>query len=270
LLDERPVTIFAANLCATRLFAGLLDRMRADPAHCARTYNDAIAAHPEARLAPLRVEGEIELPVWHIGAGTGRARARADARIIAESPPSSLAPRALLMTAMLRMAGCDLFIHGLGGGIYDHATERWMRDWIGVELAPTAVVTATLLLPLESAGASPQEIDRAAWRAHHARHDPALLGDPAAAAEKTRLVQQIRDLKRTGGNAAPVFAQLHRLLDESRLRHKDGLDALENSATEARARRAEASIAHDRTWAFPLYPLEDLRRLKSEIEARFA
>jgi hypothetical protein len=262
-------TLFASRLSSTRTFARLLDMMRADPDRCARTYNDAVAAHPAARLARLQTGDEIELPLWRIDAAASRPRLRASARMVGDVPPTALAPRALLMTAMLRMAGCDLFIHGLGGGIYDHATEQWMREWLGIELAPTAVVTATLLLPLDVNAVSPEEIDRAAWRAHHARHDPAMLGDAAAAAEKARLVQQIRDLKRAGHDAAPAFAQLHHLLDTIRVQHKEGLASLEREANEATARRAEASIAHDRTWPFPLYPPDDLRHLKNEIEARF-
>jgi hypothetical protein len=261
-------TIFASRLSSTRLFAWILDRMRSDPLRCAQAYNDAIAAHPEARLAPLRIEQDPELPLWVIGAKPGQPRARASASRIAET--ASLAPRALLMTALLRMAGGDLFIHGLGGGIYDKATERWMREWLGVELAPTAVATATLLLPIDEHAITPAEIDRAEWRAHHARHDPAMLGDPAAAQEKSRLLQQIRDRKRAGEDPSPAFAQLQQLLVRTRAAHDAGLAELSREAAAARSRRNDASIAHDRTWAFPLYPSEDLQHLKREIEARFA
>ena len=45
------------------------------------------------------------------------------------------------MTGMARLAACDLFVHGTGGGIYDTITEAWFREWLGVELAPTIAVT---------------------------------------------------------------------------------------------------------------------------------
>lgn len=262
--------LYATDLARTTLFNWLLERMREDPRRCAEAYNRAVEAHPEARIAPLRLEPNVELPLWIITrGGAGPKRTRAAAATLRDAAPGTIAPRALFMTAILRLAGCDLFIHGSGGGVYDTITDDWIRDWLGLELAPTAVVTATLLLPLDARIPPPEEIDKAAWRAHHALHDPSLLGDAAAAARKTELVARIKELKKRNEDPAPVFAELQDLLRRVRHEHERDLLKLDRAAANARSLRNQAAIAHDRTWAFPLYPPEDLQRLRKEIEVRF-
>ncbi|MFT3686998.1 MAG: hypothetical protein QM783_19105 [Phycisphaerales bacterium] len=106
----------------------------------------------------------------------------------------------LLMTALLRWLGCDLFIHGLGGGAsgdeagggYDKVAERWFAHWLGNEaaLAPSVVATATVLLPLGESGPLLTESDLldVQHKAHRGRHHPRILGDAGVQAEKDRLV----------------------------------------------------------------------------------
>ncbi len=258
--------VYASELWRTDLFGWFVERMRADPAACARAYNAAAAAVPRARIAPLH---PAELPLWHIPSRPGSARVPVFAENLGRAPVSELAPRALLMTAMLRLAGSDLFIHGTGGAEYDRITERWMGAWLGEALSPSAVVTATLLLPLEGHGVTPREVARAQWMAHAARHDPALLGDRAAAEEKRRLVEQIRATKRAGRDPAPEFAAMQQTLVRARASHAVALAELDVAAAGARTRREEAAVLADRTWAFPLYPREDLLALGRAVAERF-
>lgn len=58
-------------------------------------------------------------------------------------------PRALLTSVWLRVFASDLFIHGIGGAIYDEMTDLWIRGWLGIT-PPTSVactLTARLLSP---------------------------------------------------------------------------------------------------------------------------
>lgn len=59
-------------------------------------------------------------------------------------------PRALMTTMFLRLAVCDLFIHGIGGAMYDQATDLIARRFFGVTPAPFITATATLKLPWHS------------------------------------------------------------------------------------------------------------------------
>ncbi len=291
--------VFATDLARTDLFRALIEAMRRDPAPCIAAHNAAARAHPSARIRPLvadEVQDRFELPLWHIAPGSARRRVYAE--MLGSIPPRELAPRAVLLTGILRLAACDLFIHGTGGGGdegvstrdrppmaashegYERVTEDWLTAWARSDraiadllaggLAPMAVVTATRLLPL-AADPVPTEADvaRDRWRAHHARHDPGLLRDAPAAAQKRELVSAIEAAPRRSRERSDLYARLHTTLDQARRAHAPDLEALARRADHARARRADAAIAHDRTWPFPIYPEPMLLALRDEIRAAF-
>ncbi len=193
-------SVFATALASTEAFAALLEAMRADPGACVRAYNRACAAHPDAGMRPLVAEeapGQVELPLWRLV--PGERKRPVFARELPSIPAHELAPRALLMTGLVRLFACDLFIHGFGGGGLDGAggyeaiNDGWFAAWRETSApvraalpwppAPYVTVTATRLLPLGAeAPPTAAEAARAVWRAHHALHDPGALHDPAGAA----------------------------------------------------------------------------------------
>ena len=103
----------ASRIGRTALFEAIV-REWSEPARAVeavRAYNRAAAAYPEAGIRPLEVsDADAELPVWRVEGGR-RLRVMASA-----VGGGALVPRALFMTMLLRLAGCDVFVHGLGGG----------------------------------------------------------------------------------------------------------------------------------------------------------
>lgn len=272
-----PPALFATGLSGTELFAELVEKMRADPEACVRAYNAAAAAHPTAGIRPLvsdEVQYRFELPLWWLPAG--RERERVYAEMLDSVPVQELAPKALLMTALMRMAACDVFIHGTGGGGgehegYDLVMEDWLAAWLGLpreSLAPMAVVTATMYLPLDvpprPTGA---EVARAVWLAHHARHDPRAIGDGADAERKRAMVAAIAAAPKS--ERAHLFREMHKFLDAYRQARGEELARLDEEARAAAVRAGEPDVRSDRTWAFPLYPVESLGRLRAWVEAEF-
>ena len=260
--------VYASELAPAGVMDQLLAAMREDPAACARAYNDAAAAVPEAGLARLRTGDRTELPLWHL---TGRTRRKVFADQLGDLDPSSLAPRALTMTAVMRTALADLFIHGTGGGVYDRAMERWITGWLGSDLAPAVVVSATQRLDLAAHAPDEAAIARAVWTAHAAAHRPELLGDTAAAAEKAALVERLSSGGRPASDQAADFAAMQVLLSRVRTERRDALARLRDAAALAQRRRGSASLAHDRTW--PVFLFDDKeraaleRRVQEEIAA---
>lgn len=261
----------------TSLFASVVERMRSDPGACVRAYNAAARAHPHERVQVLP---EDEVPLWAIGAEMGAVRRRVRVADLMTLPVERLAPRALLMTGLLRCAGCDLFIHGTGGGGggergghagYDRITEQWLESWMGhaMTLAPSVVATATLRLRIDNSGPGAEELRRAQWLAHRAMHEPGVLGDAAADASKRALVDRIRALKRSGGDARAAYREMHALLGRTRETHADGLRELRAAADAAAGRLGDAEIAADRTWAFPLYEAGQLAELRRMVAGAF-
>lgn len=263
--------VYATELSATTVFGELLARMIADTRRCIEAYNAAAAESPAAMIRPLRVHGEqTELPLWELR--PGEPRRAVCAHTIGVVPRQRLAPRALLMTGLLRLGACDVFIHGLGGERYDRVTERWFETWLGgsARLARTAVVSATRYLPIGAQGvATPMAVHAARQQARRARYEPATAGDSSASARRTELVAAIHAAPRKSAARGQLFRDLQRQLHEYRLRHADAIAALEARAGTLDRSAAASKVAFDRTWAFPLYPKETLESLRAEIGMAF-
>lgn len=268
-LIPRAPTILATVLAQTNAFAELADRMFADPERCVGAYNAACAAFPDAGTRPLAIaSGRIELPLWRLEPGAPRRRVFAGAP---RPPVESLAPRALLMTGLLRLAACDLFIHGTGGARYDRVTDRWFSRWLGEDtLAPTTMVTATLLLAVEGAAPDdPAAVDAARWRAHAAAHNPALVSD-SAAGDKARLLAEIDAAPRRSPDRARTYQRLHALLTAYRDRRADSLADLDRRAHDLADHARATRALLDRTYPFPLHPPGTLAALRDAVAAEFA
>jgi hypothetical protein len=280
--QNAPV-LLATRLGSTALFRALVERMGAEPERCIGAYNAAAARHASSGIRLLLadpVQDRWELPLWRIAPDGERHRVYAED--LAGDTRDRLAPKALFMTGLLRLAGCDLFIHGTGGGGggaaagdeqegYDLVTQEWLHAWLGGEaadLAPITVATATMTLPLEVPPApTRREVAHAVWLAHHARHNPLVLGDTAHEQQRVAALARLRAAARP--ERAHFFRELTRVLDGYRQSRMIGLMDLEDRAAAARARLGDVAILADRTWPFPLYPQRELFRLRDAIHGAF-
>jgi len=276
-LIDPPRLVFASAMARTTLFGELVDRMARDPEGCVRSYNEAAARHPDAGVRPLALgPGRVELPLWGLDAGAPRTPVLASDLVGVDR--ARLAPRALLMTGLMRLAGCELFIHGTGGAGpegesgYEAVTDDWLDRWLGRRpSAPAVLATSTLLLPLTEgplpcAARATQDIARA----HRARHSPALVGDEEGERHRRALVDRIEAAPQGSSRRAELFRELHDWLGEHRRRNAARLEELDRRAEEARRALAGTSVLCDRAWAFPLHPRESLESLKARVNEAFS
>lgn len=259
----------------------------------ATAYNGAVQRYRAARgirgarrpMPDLLLSSErVELPLWLIASNGRRARlfvARQGERIrvfaddvsrldvsIAELPDALLGlairPRALMLTLFVRVFGCDLFIHGLGGAAYDQMTDELIRGWLGVEPPAYACATATLRLPLPRFGVSDADLSRVARMARDLhwnpqRHLGPRASDPVAVALLARREAAIASGERLRAQTPAAHAARRAAYDDIR-----GLTAeiarLANAAPPTPAAWAELvrRAAHDRIavardWFFALH-----------------
>lgn len=261
-------------------------------------YNDATAMHPQARMRSLRVRGGAsEVPLWWLAAGKPRETAWASSEhgeltmpppiiqpsiqpaLASEASTWSLAPRAIVTTLLMRSLASDLFIHGLGGGIYDRVLESWCSrvsqsvlspSVFSQSLAPAIVVSGTLRLPLldgaQSSDDAMEAIARAATQAHRAAHSPKLLGDDAAAQQKALFVQQIAAAK--GAERKKIFRSMHALLERVRSEKSEQLARHVAEQETAKQRAAAVSVALDRTYSCVLHESAALEALQAAVQQR--
>jgi len=251
------ITVFATRIMATPIAAALVAAMQRDPARCIESYNAAVASDRQA-ARPLTTG---ELPLWRLTT-TGRLPVRAD------DAAGSLAPRALLMTAITRIALCDLFVHGTGGGRYERLTEAWIRAWLGIDLAPMSVATATLRLPLEMHLGDQQVTTPAELR--RVEFDPDLVALPAPTRGpspfKRSLLAAIAAAPRGSRERRGQYQTLRHQLDERRDANQELIARLRADVESSRARAAGAQVARSRTWPWPLHAPARLQALHEAIQ----
>ncbi|MDZ4170338.1 MAG: hypothetical protein U1E26_11900 [Coriobacteriia bacterium] len=296
---EVPVTQLAAGEAYARFVVHLLhDSRRFAGDHNAElaAYRAATQTRSAAQPFPdLEIGKErVEVPFWWLAGGTRKrlyvrevpggvalvtddgpvlelpADVHVATAVLSEAGRAGMlvAPKALTLTAFVRMLCCDLFVHGVGGGRYDRVTDSVIRRYFGVEPPAYAVASITLYLPLGAHLVSDAEIAQATERVNRFEHNPdALLAsvdfdDPdeqaqaaALVKEKARLVADIAapdaDKKRLGMRIREVNAELAGVLAPLKAELLDDLERL-------KAQRAAADILTDRTYPFCFWDPEEV------------
>ncbi|MEM1109121.1 MAG: hypothetical protein AAGH99_10595 [Planctomycetota bacterium] len=266
----------------------LIDQLLRDAPRCAKLYNAAVREFRGAGMKPMSVEPDrVEVPLWALRWMKPRQRVFVDLAdstpifitedgepLPPEAPPPpegdgvTLAPRALLMTALLRRPDrCGLFIHGTGGWSYDRITEQWWQQWRGGTLAPMALVTADVTLDFGDVPVNtPADVERAVWRAHHLPHnlDRELGLDHPSIREKRELLQHMHD-DRDKRRRRAAFDRIHRINRELADEHGQALAEAQQAVETARLGVANARLARKRDWPFLLYPPSQLETLRQQI-----
>ncbi len=263
--------VTATDLVETTLAQEIMRKMVGDPRQCAACYNQAVAAYPESGIQPLLIRDDyVELPLWRIREDGTRMHAYdhdIENTLAGEASAPVLLPRALMMTALMRLGMCDLFIHGTGGAKYDRAMEKWIHDWLGLEVRPQAVASATVTLDLGQPEQESTDIAETLARARRIWHDPESLQTtlPGPGLTKRRWLEQMTSLPRNSAERSKLFFAMHQQMADLREIHSEIVQDAQQKAELAKRLREEIPIVNRRTWAFPLYPDEEMQALADSI-----
>lgn len=254
---------------------------------CLASYRAHYGVRTSAQPFPdLSVSGDVvEVPFWYVRDGRRHAlavdmrtrrliAAAADAGPLPDDPDDAawsrapVRPRALTLTAFARLLASDFFIHGLGGGRYDRATDAVMRAFLGVEPPAYGAATATLYLPFASGGpriAERRRLHRLLMDLQHnpdrflpADAGPTIVGAYRALIDEKwaliRTLERAADLTRrerrvTTQRIREINTQLRPFVDGRVAEVQDELRRLDDHDAEA------AATAH-RGYSFLLFPVE--------------
>ncbi|HEV8338716.1 MAG TPA: hypothetical protein VGR25_03550 [bacterium] len=207
---DLPISLLAG----TEPFRAFFLHVAHDAARFAAVHNRHLQAYRAAQrirtdaqpFPDLEVEDRVELPFWTVREGrrqrlfltlSGRTLSTPAGTLgpLPDDPASaafssfSVRPRAVTLTAFLRVFLSDLFIHGVSGARYDRVTDAVVAEFL--ELRPPAYLaaSATLALPFQDAANRAAERAVLSRQIQEARHNPdRLLRDPTA--EQTTLVDE--------------------------------------------------------------------------------
>ncbi|MCC6679518.1 MAG: hypothetical protein IT445_01325 [Phycisphaeraceae bacterium] len=256
--------MYVSDLPRDERYRQLVDLMIAEARACAEAYNAALAQTSLHDVSRLRLDDDkVELPLWACAWKQPRRRVFASRGLLFDEHErpidrqAALLPKALLLSAVMRGMLSDLFVHGLGGEIYDQSTERWWRQWRGQSLRPMAIVTADLRLYFDVPLADADDLAHAIWHRHHLQHNP----EPAR--KQPLLAQMATTVQRP--QRAGLFQQMHELNERLHARNPQLLRDAERQVQLARLGRANARIAARRDWCVGFYPLELLHALRQAV-----
>ena len=301
LADGNAFRLFVAEMLARRedLFAA----HNASLAEYRRVYRERSAAQPVPDLG--RDGRRMELPFWAWRAGEARRRlwveAAANGRVVlladrepigtlgeseiadATAAAARLArfreagwkvrPRALSLTLFTHLCLGDVFVHGLGGALYDKVTDVVFERFLGIRAPGIILATCTVHLPLEAYPSTRADLEKARRAVRDWRFNPDRMMSEAAVsrpeartliAEKWRL---IRDRAPTRDGRSRAYHRVHAVNQALAGLEPDGPPAAE--ATLARVERELRwnAILRNREYAFWFYPAQDLAAFYRKVTA---
>ena len=245
---------FISRLVAGEAFARFAADLIVRHEHMLAVHNAALADHraacgihnPTRPVPPLKtVDGATEVPLWVYRADGPRepllARTRhgeielltpagrlaacpADPEAVAAAVAQLtadgvvLTPRAITLTMFVRTFFAEVFVHGIGGTIYERFGDVLIERWFGWRPPAFVTATATVRLDLPRSDLTAADLARALWHRHHAWHNPNLYAGgelPASASQlvrdKTDALGQLAAAPRCGPARAARFADVHRI-----------------------------------------------------------
>ena len=264
-------TVPTRTLIATPMGRWAVEAILSRPAECARAFNGALAFEPHSARF-LRESGDAsEVPLWGVAADGARLRLNAVGARRALAAGELVLPRAFLASGLMRLV-VDLFVHGTGGAHYERAGDRWWREFLGIELPPFAVVSASLY-PSPAALGIPLRLDaNPGVRFREAWWNPALLPDnPASAAhsaERAELLRCIADARRRSPERRAAYCSLLESISRGRASATAQLDSLKSHESHHARALKESALLTDRTWPFLLLDPSAIDGLVVAIRAR--
>ncbi len=203
-------------------------------------------------------------------------------------------PRALTLTMFVRGFLADLFIHGIGGALYDRITDTIMQRLFACQ-PPYACVSAGWLLPFPQPADVPASLSSIRASQHHLRHNPDLAMAQAdsslavhtrqllaeLAAERQSLIVRIADSLRTNRQTAgkqsrtagrelrrDLFRRLHAILAECLRLYPAPLQHLDEELVHSYRQQEQKAVTHWREYFFALHSREAMEKLRLAIVER--
>ena len=158
-----------------------------------------------------------------------------------------LSPRALTLTAVLRLLVADQFIHGIGGGQYDQVLDGLIARHLGMEPPAFAVTTATLFFP--DAVGQPRVCLPCVLREGH------VIRHRAVGFDKDALVRSIAAAPRRSVKRRELFAEMH---DKLATATAPGVRNWEAEFALAEQQARSERVLFDRELFYALQPRERL------------
>jgi hypothetical protein len=174
-------------------------------------------------------------------------------------------PRALSMTLFVRLAVGEVFIHGLGGALYDKITDAMFERLWGVRPPEIILASCTVFLPLPGYPATPQDLASARravrdWLFNPDRRMSAAVRRrpevEALASLKQQLFRTMRAMDREDRRRA--FQRIHEINEALARFQPDGPASAQKELACIEKEMRYNAVLRNREYAFCFYPAQKL------------
>ncbi len=230
-----------------------------------RNHHLRSASHPAPELRKL--DDACELPFWTWGRDSGTKPTTwivRDADRDVDLNKVVLRTKALATTLFARVFLGDLFVHGLGGGMYDQVTDQIIREFYGIEPPRYAIVTGTLRLPCDRTGITAHDLQQHTMRRWAMLHHPETFIDTATASPEVRsLIEEKRRwvaIAPTNANAAERCRAIRAINVKLRESLAAAFEQWPREHQQLEDQLAADEVLGSREYPWPWYPRETLEK----------
>lgn len=264
-LGCRVPTLNVSTMSGSNAFRRFARHILNDVPRFAASYNAAVReyrrqAKLKSKTHPVPELRDGEAPFWAVGDGRRQPAS-------AKSDLAHLRPRALTLTLFARLCLGDLFLHGIGGGMYDAVTDAIIRDFFRIEPPAYQVLTGTLRLPFPP---FPHTADDATRLAHRHRD---LFWNPQrllTGSEAERRVELQAEQPATKAERKRRANEIRSLNENLRPRVEPTRAALAREAERARIEAGANAILQARDYAGILFPEKSIGPFLQSVMKRAA
>lgn len=186
-------------------------------------------------------------------------------------------PRALTLTLFARLFMAEMFVHGIGGGVYDRFTDRLIWRWWRLTPPHYAVVSATLRLPLAEPLPPPLSREVILRRLRDCQFNPerVLPHEKLSLPQVQQLVEHKRVLLRQWTEADLrqrrfLHHQLTEIRDALRPLAQSVEASLRTALQKVLAYQRQLALVRNREWSFVLHSNNALTQLVEGVRQEFA
>lgn len=183
---------------------------------------------------------------------------------LVESGRTKIRTRALTTTLFMRLFVSDLFIHGLGGAIYDQITDELMAQFYNVPVPAFITLSATVYLPVPRPQVDREELVRLKQELRACLYNPQRfltseqLQDPQVRQLVERKLELIRERPATRRERRMRFVEFRRINQELARLLEERIAYLRKQIHQMERLLEVRRILEYREYPFAVYPADYL------------
>jgi hypothetical protein len=186
-----------------------------------------------------------------------------------------LRPKAVSLTAFIRLYLADWFVHGAGGRLYEPVTDYVIENYFGMRQLKYGVATCTQTLPqLDSADFYTENISQLRHELHNMKHNPeryidesVLNQEPIASllhAKKDKIAQA-KNRSAPAGLRRTAWKSLMQINHSLSKYTENASGKVERKILECEKDKVSCKVCNCREYFFGLFSESNLRRLSESL-----